>query len=78
MNLKPGLHPRNKHKNDDRKNRHFFVPVNEIIENAYDLSLNRYKEIDYEAKKYDTPEVIVEKIQVLENEILETLKSLEK
>ena len=69
---------RNKHKNDDRKNRHFFVPVNEIIENAYDLSLNRYKEIDYEAKKYDTPEVIVEKIQVLENEILETLKSLEK
>lgn len=53
---------RNKNTNDDRKAKHFFVPIKEIIENNYDLSINRYKEIDYTPPKYDKPEVILDRI----------------
>lgn len=50
---------RSKNPNDDRKAKHFFVPVQEIIDNKYDLSINRYKEIEYTPPKYDKPEVIL-------------------
>jgi type I restriction enzyme M protein len=53
---------RNKNANDDRKAKNFFVPVEEITENNYDLSINRYKEIDYTPPKYDKPEVILDHI----------------
>jgi type I restriction enzyme M protein len=53
---------RNKNANDDRKAKNFFVPVEEITENNYDLSINRYKEIDYTPLKYDKPEVILDHI----------------
>ena len=67
---------RSKNPNDDRKAKHFFVPVQEIIDNKYDLSINRYKEIDYNPPKYDKPEVILGKIINLEKEIQEQLKEL--
>lgn len=44
---------------NDRKARHFFVPVDEIKDNSYDLSINRYKEIVYDETKYDTPDEII-------------------
>ncbi|MQY77615.1 MAG: N-6 DNA methylase [Bacteroidetes bacterium] len=50
---------REKVKEDDRKAKHFFVPVNEIKDNGYDLSINRYKEIVYEEIEYDTPDEII-------------------
>jgi type I restriction enzyme M protein len=37
----------------------FLVPVSEIEENDWDLSINRYKEIIYEAVEYDTPDEII-------------------
>ena len=61
---------------ESRKNKHFFVPVNEIIENNYDLSINRYKEIDYTPPEYDKPEVILEKIEGLEKEISKEIARL--
>ena len=67
---------RHKKKNNDRKAKHFFVPVKEIIENNYDLSINRYKEIDYTPPKYEKPEVILQSIEVLEKEIFEAIKGL--
>jgi type I restriction enzyme M protein len=67
---------RNKSANDDRKAKHFFVPVDEIIDNNYDLSINRYKEIDYTPPKYDKPEVIVERIKTIEIEINKDLDML--
>jgi type I restriction enzyme M protein len=67
---------RSKNPNDDRKVKHFFVPVKEIIDNKYDLSINRYKEIEYTPPKYDKPEVILDKIQKIEDEINEKIKCL--
>ena len=69
---------RNKNANDDRKAKHFFVPVNEIIDNNYDLSINRYKEIDYTPPKYDKPEVILGRIKKLEKAISLNLEKLGK
>ena len=65
-------------KDRDRKNKAFFVPAQEIRDNKYDLSLNRYKEIAYEEVKYDPPNVILKRLRMLEDEIKKNLDELEK
>lgn len=45
--------------NGDRKAKHFFVPMEEIKENGYDLSINRYKEVEYEFVEFDSPNDII-------------------
>lgn len=67
---------RSKNKNDDRKEKHFFVPVKEIIDNNYDLSINRYKEIAYEPVKYEKPEKILENVEAIEQDIIKGIKEL--
>jgi type I restriction enzyme M protein len=62
----------------DRKAKCFYVPVNEIIENKYDLSINRYKETEYEELMYKKPEEILYEIKLLEKEIVSNLNELEK
>jgi type I restriction enzyme M protein len=69
---------RNKNTNDGHKAKHFFVPVKQIIENNYDLSINRYKEIEYIPPKYDKPEVILEKLRTIEDDIYLGLDELRK
>ena len=56
----------------------FFVSVDEIRETGYDLSINKYKEIEYEEVEYEAPSVILKKIQTLEEEIQNGLNELEK
>lgn len=51
-----------------RTEKSFLVPVSEIRENKYDLSINRYKEVVYEEKVYKKPEVIIEQIQTLDRD----------
>lgn len=51
----------------------FFVTKEEIRENGYDLSINKYKEIVYEKVEYDPPAVIMERIDKIDDEIV-TLK----
>ncbi len=58
----------------DRKGKCFFVPISEIKENRYDLSISRYKEIEYEQVTYEKPEVIIVKIETLEHEIQKSLQ----
>lgn len=47
----------------------FLVPVSEIREQGYDLSINKYKEVIYETKQYDSPSIILGRLSVLESEI---------
>jgi len=63
-------------KDTDRTAKAFFVPVDEIRENKYDLSINRYKEIKYEEVEYDPPHVILDQLEALEAEIGADLKEL--
>lgn len=51
-----------------RTDQSFMVPVVEIQENDYDLSINRYKEIIYEKVEYDLPAVIIDRIADLDKE----------
>lgn len=61
-----------------RTEKSFLVPVEEIRENGYDLSINRYKEMVYDEVEYDAPEVIIEKIKGLEKDILLGLDEIKK
>ena len=59
-----------------RTDQSFMVPVAEIRENKYDLSINRYKEVVYEQKTYDRPDSIIAQIESLDQERAELLKQL--
>ena len=59
-----------------RTDKSFLVPVSEIRDNKYDLSINRYKEVVYEEKVYEKPAVIIEQIEALDQERAELLKQL--
>ena len=61
-----------------RTDQSFLVPKADIADNDYDLSINRYKEIDYEAVEYDPPGVILERLVELENKIAKGRKDLER
>lgn len=63
-------------KDTDRISKAFFVNVEEIREQKYDLSLNRYKEQVYEAEEYDPPLEILEHMEKLEEEILADVSEL--
>lgn len=71
------FHNRSEEDSRARTERSFFVSIDEIRENEYDLSLNRYKEIVYEEVKYDPPEVILGQVKELEKEILQGIEELE-
>ena len=60
-----------------RTEQSFFVDKSEIVENGYDLSINKYKEIEYEEVVYDAPEVILGRVKALEDEITKGISELE-
>ncbi len=61
-----------------RTDKSFLVPVQEIRDNKYDLSINRYKEVVYEEKTYDKPEVIISQIEELDRERAELMNQLKR
>ena len=63
-------------KDRKRTDKSFFVPKQEIVDNDYDLSINKYKEIVYEKVEYEEPKVILEKLEELSKSIDEKLKEL--
>ncbi|WJQ07486.1 class I SAM-dependent DNA methyltransferase [Geobacillus stearothermophilus] len=71
------FHNREAEKERKRTEQSFFVPVEEIRENDYDLSINKYKEIEYEEVEYEAPSVILERVLDLEKQIVNGLKELE-
>jgi len=60
----------------DKKGKAFTVDKQDIADNKYDLSLNRYKEIEYEEVVYEPPLVILDQLEALETEIQADLKEL--
>ncbi|GER71497.1 DNA methyltransferase [Weizmannia acidilactici] len=63
-------------KDRKRTEQSFFVPVEELRENEYDLSINKYKEIEYEEIEYEAPEVILNRIEELEKDISKGIQEL--
>lgn len=67
---------RNPKKHTDRAQKAFFIPIDDIRKNRYDLSINRYKEVVYEEVQYDPPEEILDRLQTIEHGILTDIKEL--
>lgn len=59
-----------------RTDKSFFVTKKEIVENDYDLSINKYKEIEYEKIEYPPTKDIMKEILEINNEIAKGLKEL--
>lgn len=55
----------------------FCVPRSEIAAAGYDLSLNRYKEVEHEAQEHASPGEIIAELRALEAEISSGLSKLE-
>lgn len=60
-----------------RTEKSFFVTKGEIVNNGYDLSINKYKEIVQEKVEYENPKVILKQIMDMEEEFKKQLKVLE-
>ncbi len=67
---------RHKEENNNRVEKCFFVPIKEIRDNKYALSISKYKEIEYNETKSEKPKIIKNKILELEKKIIDTLKEL--
>ncbi|MDC1203651.1 type I restriction-modification system subunit M [Crocinitomicaceae bacterium] len=59
-----------------RTDKSFLVPFDEIKENDWDLSINRYKEIVYEEIEYAAPSDIISEIEILDQERTDALRAL--
>lgn len=70
------LHRQDKVKTRTRKEQSFLAPVEDIRANDYDLSLNKYKEVEREMVVYDAPQVIMGRIEALEKEIVSAFENL--
>ena len=60
----------------ERTEQSFLVPKQEIVENGYDLSINKYKKIEYVPVEYPPTSEILDKLDRLEAEIAVGLKEL--
>lgn len=64
-------------KHTDRTQKAFFVPADEIRENKFDLSINRYKEEVYEEETFERPSDILGRMKSLEAQISADIAGLE-
>ncbi|MBT2253839.1 type I restriction-modification system subunit M [Priestia megaterium] len=64
-------------KNRKRTEQSFFVPLEEIRQEDYDLSINKYKDFEYQEIEYSSPLEIISDIKFLELEIQKGLNKLE-
>ena len=60
-----------------RTEQSFFVPKEEIAQNGYDLSINKYKEVEYVPVEYPPTNEILAELQELEKQIAAGLIELE-
>ena len=63
-------------KDRQRTEQSFFVPKQEIVDNGYDLSINKYKKTEYKPVEYPPTSEILANIESLEAEIQKELKEL--
>ena len=68
---------RDPEKDTDRKEKNFFVPKAEVVDEDYDLSLSRYKDDLIEAVDFASPREIFDKLAGIENDISVQLSELE-
>lgn len=70
---------RNREQETERKRteQSFFVDKQEIVDNEYDLSINKYKEVEYVPIEYPSTQEIMVNLHELEMEIMKNLAELD-
>ena len=70
---------KNREQEIDRKRteQSFMVPKQEIVDNGYDLSINKYKQVEYEKIEYPVTAEILANIKALDKEIAKEMEELE-
>lgn len=71
------FHHLDKEADRQRTEQSFFVPKQEIAENDYDLSINKYKKVEYVPVEYPSTAEIMADLHALESEITAGLAELE-
>ena len=69
--------PKYNEKTRKRTEQSFFVPKQEIVDNGYDLSINKYKEVEYVPVEYPSTQEIMTDLHELELQITAGLAELE-
>lgn len=64
-------------KDRERTEQSFFVPKQEIVDNDYDLSINKYKKVEYVPVEYPPTSEIMAELKELENQIKTEMDKLE-
>jgi len=59
-----------------KSDRSILVPFAEIMKNDYNLSISRYKQVEHEEVEYEDPEVLIENVSQIEEEIARELREL--
>ncbi len=70
------FHNRDLEAGRERTEKSFMVPKQEIVDNGYDLSINKYKKAEYVPVEYPPTSEIMEKIMELDAQIEEELSAL--
>ncbi|MCM1089117.1 MAG: type I restriction-modification system subunit M [Muribaculaceae bacterium] len=70
------FHNRNKEMDRERTEKSFMVSKQEIVENGYDLSINKYKKVEYVPVEYPPTEEIMNEIMELDAQITKELEKL--
>ena len=60
----------------ERTEQSFFVPKKDIVDNGYDLSINKYKVTEYEVVEYPSTDELLTQIEELESKINAGIKEL--
>ncbi len=72
------FHDLSKEMERERTEKSFMVPLEEIREKEYDLSINKYKKTVYQAEEYPPSIEIVKELQNLNSELAKDLEQLRK
>ncbi len=70
------FHKRDKETDRKRTEKSFLVPKQEIIDKGYDLSINKYKKVEYVPVEYPPTSEIMDKILELDAQIAKELQEL--
>lgn len=68
------FHSLDAEKDRSRKEQSFLIPKADIVANDYDLSINKYKEVERVKVVYDDPEVVLSRLDNLHSQVAEAME----
>lgn len=72
------FHALDKEKERSRTEQSFLVPKADIVANDYDLSINKYKEVERVKVEYEDPETILARLENLHSQVAEAMAEYKK